>query len=224
MAGKSESGPAAAARDLFKGATWAIAPSPRANEQAVATVQGLVESLGAVPMYIDPTEHDAYGAAVSHLPILISVALFRMVRDTKGWEDASLLAGPAFRDLTRLASGDPTMSRDIMVTNRDAVLHWLDRYQDELSTIREAIELGGQPLMDLFISTAFDRDNFILNPPLRRRPEGPVAPSSQDAIGRMFVGGLYDRLKDLTQRTGPAARPPRDDREPRRKPGVLDDE
>ena len=176
-----------------------------ASPESVATVQGLIESLGGVPMYMDPTEHDTYAAGVSHLPILMSVALFRMVRDSKGWEDAGLLAGPAFRDLTRLASGEPTMSRDIMETNRAAVIHWLDRYQDELYAVRAAVELGGQPLMDLFTSTAFDRDTYILNPIVRRRPEGPEAPSSQDAIGRLFVGGLYDKLKEMTQKTQTAA-------------------
>ena len=223
MAGRTQSGPGAAVADLFKDATWAITPSPKADEQAVATVRGLVESLGANPMYIDPGEHDTYAAAVSHMPILISVALFRVVRDSKGWEDAGLLAGPAFRDLTRLASGEAAMSRDIMATNKESILHWLDRFQDELATIRDAVELGGQPVTDLFTSTAFDRDNFILNPPVRRRPEGPEAPSSQDAIGRLFVGGLYDKFKEMTQRTG-NPRAIADDPELRKKLGALDDE
>jgi hypothetical protein len=119
------------------------------------------------------------------------------VRDSHGWEDAGLLAGPGFRDLTRLASGDPTMSRDIIETNRDAVLHWITRFQEEIATVRTAVEVGGQPLMDLFSSTQLDRDTFMMNPPLRRRPEGIEAPSSQDAIGRLFVGGLYDKLKEF---------------------------
>ncbi|MBI2765076.1 MAG: prephenate dehydrogenase/arogenate dehydrogenase family protein [Chloroflexi bacterium] len=221
MAGREKSGPAGAALDLFRNATWAITPSPRADEKAVGVVLGLIESLGAVPLYIDPAEHDTYAAAVSHLPILISVALFRMVRDSQGWEDASLLSGPAFRDLTRLASGDPTMSRDIMTTNREAILHWLGRLQTELQTVRKALELGGEPINDLFTSTQFDRDTFIANPPMRRRPEGPEAPSSQDAIGRLFVGGLYDKLKDVTTRTPTTS--PRDEAELRRKLGIEDD-
>ncbi len=215
MAGREESGPAAAQQLLFKDATWAITPSPRATEGAVATVLGMVESLGAHPLYIDPAEHDMYAAAVSHLPIVVSVALFRMVRDSKGWDDAGLLAGPAFRDLTRLASGDPVMSRDIMATNRDAILHWLTRFEDELRTVRKALEEGGQTVTDMFASTRLDRDSFILNPPVRRRPEGPEAPSSQDTIGRLFVGGLYDKLKEATNRV-----PTRiDDSELRRKLG-----
>jgi prephenate dehydrogenase len=200
MAGREKSGPGAASADLFKDATWAITPSPRAHEGAVGTVLGMVESFGAVPLYIDPKEHDTYAAAVSHVPLLLSVGLFRMVRDSKGWEDAALLAGPAFKDLTRLASGDPTMSRDIMATNREAVVHWLDRFIVELTSIRGALEDGGQVVTDLFASTQLDRENFILNPPMRRRPEGPEAPSSQDTIGRLFVGGLYDKLKEAQQR------------------------
>ncbi len=100
MAGRERSGPEAASIDLFQDATWAITPSPRADEGAVSAVLGVVEAMGAIPLYIDPMEHDQYAAAVSHLPLLTSVALFRMVRDSHGWEDASLLAGPR-------ASGTP---------------------------------------------------------------------------------------------------------------------
>jgi prephenate dehydrogenase len=210
MAGKELSGPEAAQIDLFKDATWAVTPSPRADERAVGVVLGFVESLGAQPLYIDPAEHDQYAAAVSHLPLLLSVALFRMVRDSQGWEDASLLAGPGFRDVTRLASGDATMSRDIMLTNRDAVTHWIGRLQDELANIRQAVEAGGDALGDLFRSTQMDRDVFIANPPQRRRPEGPEAPSTQDAMGRMFVGGLYDKIKDANARFGQVS--PRDEK------------
>ena len=219
MAGKEQSGPSAASADLFKDATWAVTPSPRADERAVGVVLGLIDALGASPLYIDPAEHDQYAAAISHVPLLASVALFRMVRDSHGWEDASLLAGPGFRDLTRLASGDPVMSRDIMITNRDAVLHWIGRLQEELSTIRKAVELGGEPLLDLFRSTQLDRDSFIMNPRTRRRPEGPEAPSAQDAMARMFVGSLYDRLKDLSNRSTSI---PMDDAELRRKLGTRE--
>lgn len=217
MAGKETSGPEAATADLFQGATWAITPSPRASEEAVGTVLGMVEALGANPLYIDPAEHDQYAAAVSHLPLLVSVALFRLVRDSQGWEDASLLAGPGFRDLTRLASGDPVMSRDIMVTNREAILHWIGRLQQELSTIKTALEDGSETVFDLFRSTQLDRDTFIANPPVRRRVEGVAPPSAQDAIGQMFVGNFYDRLKELNRNTGL-----RDDGTPKRL-GARDD-
>lgn len=221
MAGREKSGPEAAAADLFKDATWALTPSARADQRAVGVVLGMIETLGANPLYIDAAEHDQYAAAVSHLPLVVSVALFRMVRDSQGWEDASLLAGPGFKDLTRLASGDPTMSRDIMMTNREAVLHWIDRLQNELSTIKQALNTGQEPVYDLFHSTQMDRDTYLLNPPARRRPEGVEPPSAQDAMGRLFVGGLYDKLKDATNRVAtPGART--DDAALRRKLGIDD--
>ncbi|MGI8927007.1 MAG: prephenate dehydrogenase [Tepidiformaceae bacterium] len=198
MAGKEQSGPQAASAELFREATWAVTPSPAADEDAVQIVLGLIESMGAVPLYIDPAEHDQYAAAISHMPILLSVALFRMARDSHAWEDMALLSGPAFKDLTRLASGDPTMARDIIGTNRDAILHWLRRFRDELDTVTEAVELGGEPVTDLLTSTQMDRDTFLLTPPLRRRPEGVPLPSAQDAVGRLFVGGVYDKLKQAT--------------------------
>ena len=222
MAGKEKSGPEAASAELFQGATWAVTPSPSADERAVGVVLGMVETLGANPLFVDAGEHDQYAAAVSHLPLVLSVALFRMVRDSHGWEDASLLAGPGFKDLTRLASGDPTMSRDIMMTNREAVLHWIDRMKTELSTVKEAIQTGHEPVYDLFQSTQMDRDTFMMNPPQRRRPEGPEAPSAQDAMGRLFVGGLYDKMKDATNKFT-AAPPGADNAKLKRQLGIDDD-
>lgn len=197
MAGREKSGPEAATADLFMGATWAVMPSPRARESSVRAVLGLIESLGAEPLHIDAGEHDQWAAAVSHMPLMISVALFRLIRDSAGWEDASLLAGPGFKDLTRLASGDPTMSTDIVATNKDAIVHWLRRYREELETIERAIDLGSETLHDLFASTALDRDAWMLNPRTKRTPEGTPLPSAQDTIGQFFGGGLYNKLKDM---------------------------
>ncbi|MGK2964657.1 MAG: prephenate dehydrogenase [Tepidiformaceae bacterium] len=200
MAGSEKSGPDAARADLFKEASWAVTPTPRADEGAVGVVLGFVETMGAFPLYIDPAEHDQYAAAVSHMPILLSVGLFRMVRDSQAWEDMSLLAGPGFRDLTRLASGDPVMARDILATNREAVLHWLGRFQSELDNVYRAIETGGDVVFDLLGTTQMDRDRYIANPPTRRLPEGSDAPSSKDAMGRLFFGGLYDKMKEMTDK------------------------
>jgi prephenate dehydrogenase len=198
MAGKESSGPRAAAMDLFQGATWAVMPSPAADEGAVNVILGLIESLGAHPLHIDPAEHDQYAAAVSHVPILLSVALFRLVRDSAGWEDAALLSGPAFKDLTRLASGDPVMSTDIMGTNREAVLHWLRRYRESLEAMEKMLADDQDELAKLFASTYVDREAFLTNPRVERQQGGIPLPSSQDAMGQMLVGKYYERLKELT--------------------------
>jgi prephenate dehydrogenase len=198
MAGKESSGPDAADPSLFEGATWAIIPSTRARERSVNMVLGMIETLGAHPIHVDAKEHDVWAAAVSHMPLVLSVTLFRLLRDSKGWEDASLLSGPAFRDLTRLASGDPTMSTDIVSTNKEAVRHWLQRFREELDNVEQAIENGGDPLRSLFASTQLDRDAWILNPRVAHEVEGLPLPSAQDAMAQFFVGSQYSRLKELT--------------------------
>lgn len=223
MAGREKSGPGAASADLFKGASWAITPSPRADEQAINVVLGMIESTGASPVYIDAAEHDQYAAAVSHVPIILSVALFRMVRDSVGWEDAALLAGPGFRDLTRLASGDPAMSAGIVETNREAILHWLQRYREMLDVVEKAITSGEDVTAALFTSTALDRDAFLLNPPFRRQPEATDPGSSADSIGRLLMGSGYDKMKEIINRPPKVAT---DDTKLRRKlgaPGRRDD-
>jgi prephenate dehydrogenase len=208
MAGREQSGPEAAAADLFRNATWAITPSPRAREQSVSAVIGIVESLGANAIHIDPEEHDQFAAAVSHMPLVLSVALFRLIRQSAGWEDAALLAGPGFRDLTRLASGDPTMARDIVETNREAVLHWLGRYREELRHLERVIEEGGEPLFDLFAGARLARENWVHNPQRRRLPPGDSLPTTQDTFGELLLGGrLYEKMNSASERLTEERRP-----------------
>ena len=227
MAGSERSGPSAASVDLFQGAAWAVTPSAVASESAVRVVLGLIESAGAVPIYVDPAEHDELVAAVSHVPLLLSVALFKLVRDSAFWDDAQQLAGPGFRDMTRLVMGDPEMATDIVATNRSAILSWLHRYQGELDTIIRALELsdeeaeqlaegievpddgdesapsGADALMDsLFNRARFERFVFDDRIVGRQVPkDGTETPRSGDVIGQMFMGAyLYGRLKDQLRR------------------------
>ena len=226
MAGSERSGPGAASIDLFKGAAWAVTPSTVASESAVRVVIGLIESAGAVPIYVDPAEHDEVVAAVSHVPLLLSVALFKLVRDSACWEDAEQLSGPGFRDMTRLVMGDPEMATDIVTTNRTAILSWLRRYQGELDTIIGALELSDEGVarlaesepppkgskdtpatVDALMEGLFSRarmERFMFDDHLvgRQVPRGGGdAPRSGDVIAQMFMGAyLYGRLKDQLQR------------------------
>ncbi len=221
MAGSDESGPASARVDLFKGAAWAVTPSALANERSIDVVLGLIESAGAVPIYIDPAEHDELVAPVSHVPLLLSVALFRMARDSACWEDAQQLSGPAFRQFTRLAKGDPQMSTDIVSTNREAIVSWLQRYRDELGTIIKAIDVGDDAVEDLFKRTQFEREVFDLATVGRKQPAANAsAPSAAEMTAQLFVGGaIYDRLKEMNQ----GDRDQSDRGELRRKLGIDED-
>jgi prephenate dehydrogenase len=140
MAGKETSIEGADA-DLFRGATWCICPSVLASDEAIRTVLGMVNALGAEPYFVDPNEHDAYVAGISHLPFVASTALMNALSADPSWRDMKTLTAGGFRDMTRLASGSPEMHRDVVMTNRDAVQRWLDAYLAELQDFRA--KLGG---------------------------------------------------------------------------------
>ena len=148
MAGRTDSGPAAADGALFEGARWVMVPARSAPGGAVETVTSLINTMGAEPMFMDAEEHDAYVAAVSHLPLAAAVALFTLVRGSEAWPEMSMLASTGFLGATRLAQSDTSMAYDILATNREQVAHWLERYGEALARFRDGLldEEGGEAL------------------------------------------------------------------------------
>ncbi len=199
MAGKETQGVAEAEAELFQGKTWVIAPSPTASESSVRTVVGLAQLAGAKPMFMDPDEHDAYAAAISHLPLLLSSALFSVAFGSQAWPELAQLASSGFRDTTRLASGSPEMAHDIMVSNRDNVLHWLDRYIDELSKFRAAVAAGeSEPILEVFARAQIERENFMVNgPPTRDVGEPMETVSLSDILFGSAISGYMKKQRDV---------------------------
>ncbi len=158
MAGRTESGPAAADAALFEGARWVLVPGVNATEGAVETVTSLLNTMGAEPMFMDAAEHDAYVAAISHVPLAAAVALFSLVRGSEAWPEMSMLASRGFLGATRLADSDTSMAYDILVTNRVQVAHWLERYEQSLAEFRERLlnEEGGEGLFRLLGEASLD--------------------------------------------------------------------
>jgi prephenate dehydrogenase len=202
MAGKESSGPEAAEAGLFEGRPYVIIPSVSASEGAVNAVVGLAEAVGARPTFLDPDEHDAYAAAVSHVPLVASIALFTLVRSSSAWPELAGMAGPGFRDLTRLASGQPEMAHDIFLTNRQNVSHWIDRYIAELRRLQELIE-GDDPekLFRSLAETQIERDTFIDHPPEREQPGLPAdLPTPTQSFVNLLAGSMWaERARELTE-------------------------
>jgi len=161
MAGKERWGIDAAQGDLFQGRPYAIVAPPEAPDAAVEAVVALALQVGAHPLFLDAQDHDRLAAAVSHLPLVLSTALFSLAHTSPSWEDLARLAGPAFRDMTRLASGNPEMSRDICRFNAEAILHWLDRMAAELARYRHLIEGEGDGLLAAFQEAQQERELFL---------------------------------------------------------------
>jgi prephenate dehydrogenase len=92
MAGKETSGVSAATADLFHNCTYCLIPSPRTKPSAVQTLKGMVKELGATSLTISALEHDRLVAGISHLPLLLSVALISATTKNPSWQQMSCLA------------------------------------------------------------------------------------------------------------------------------------
>ena len=198
LAGKERQGIDHADAELFRDKKYAVVPPPTADSEAVSTILSIVDGIGAQPLPLEAAEHDRYTAAISHLPLVISTALFTLARSSAAWPDLSAAAASAFRDLTRLASGDPTMSRDICETNREAILHWLDRYLKELDRYRQLISQGSDDLLDVFTTAQAERDKFLAG----ESPDGVPGDDSeirQEILGSLVGKAMIDRLRRKTE-------------------------
>ncbi len=140
IAGAEKTGPDAALADLYQGKKVVLTPLPENSADSVARVRKAWELCGAVVSELTPQQHDEVFAAVSHLPHLLS---FVLVHDLAQRENRDLLlsfAASGFRDFTRIAASSPEMWRDISLANRDALLHEVKQYADELYVVYQALE------------------------------------------------------------------------------------
>jgi prephenate dehydrogenase len=151
MTGKELSGVDAADATLFQRCIYCLTPTESTSPIAIAKVSALVETLGARVRFLVPAEHDGQVAGVSHLPFLASVGLVNTVASDEVWGEAALLAASGFRDVSRLAAGNPEMYRDICLTNSEAITHWLDAYIAMLGTLRQQIASQDRELGESFV-------------------------------------------------------------------------
>ncbi len=148
MAGKETSGISESNPDLFRDCVYCLCPAPSATPRAVQTLEALVKAIGARPFFIDPKVHDKLVAGVSHLPMLISAAFVSNTMGSPSWLEMAKLAAGGYRDLSRLASGNPEMNRDICLSNQEEIIRWIDCYIEELVKYRALIEQDGEGLRD----------------------------------------------------------------------------
>jgi prephenate dehydrogenase len=139
MAGKETSGIEAAEAELFQGRVYCLTPGEETAQEAVCTLEDMVTAIGAVPFIISPEEHDNLVAGVSHLPLLLSVALVLATTQSPVWDKMSRLAASGYRDVTRLASGSPEMHAHICSTNKEAIVTWIDVLITELQRLRRMV-------------------------------------------------------------------------------------
>jgi len=142
MAGSERAGIAAATDALYRGARWALTPTPQTAPDALAQTRALVVALGAEALELDAQAHDDAVAGVSHLPLAVAVALTETLAADDDWPTLARLAAGGYRDTTRVAASDPLMWRDILLANRAALLARLDAFSATLARLRASVARG----------------------------------------------------------------------------------
>ncbi len=154
IAGSESNGPDAATAGLYRGKKTVLTPLPENAPAALERVAGAWRLCGALVHTLSPEDHDRVFAAVSHLPHLLAYAL---VDDIAAKPHAGMLfqyAASGFRDFTRIAGSSPEMWRDISLANRDALLHELDAYLAQLTTLRALLAAADGPGLESVYANA----------------------------------------------------------------------
>ena len=161
IAGSEQHGVAAANPDLFVGHRVILTPINETDGAAIDSVAELWRSLGATITFMSPEHHDQVLAQTSHLPHLLAYALVDTLSLGGDSLDVFQYAAGGFKDFTRIAASDPVMWRDIFLTNPGPVLDVLDRYIEEVGSLRRMISDGNEEEMSaLFTRAKAARDYF----------------------------------------------------------------
>jgi prephenate dehydrogenase len=173
MAGSEQEGVEGARADLFEGAVWVLTPVRGTDDEAYLRVRSVVTSFGAEVVAVEPGQHDALVAVVSHVPHLTAATLMQLAGGRAEDSRAVLrLAAGGFRDMTRIAAGHPGIWPDICAENRGAIVEVLDQFIDELGRVREVVAAGDRSALLDRLEAARDAR---LNLPARVSPTAALA-------------------------------------------------
>jgi cyclohexadieny/prephenate dehydrogenase len=164
LAGTEHSGPESGFATLFDNRWCLIVPSEGTKAEAVETLSRFWRGLGSNVDVMDPDHHDLVLAVTSHCPHLIAYTMVGVADDLRRVTDSEVIkySAAGFRDFTRIAASDPTMWRDVFLTNKDATLEILGRFTEELFALQRAIRQGDGPLLhDYFTRTRAIRRGII---------------------------------------------------------------
>jgi len=156
IAGTEKSGAESAFAGLYRERRVVLTPLEGTDPGALALVRAAWERCGASVFQLQPREHDAVLAAVSHLPHVLAYALVDQVARHKNAKQLFSYAAGGFRDFTRIASSHPEMWRDICLANRKALLAEIGRYGAKLERVRKMLERGDARALDALFSGARD--------------------------------------------------------------------
>ena len=166
IAGKESSGIQNADAALYSGRQVILTPLPQTRAELVQRATDAWSAVGAQVLKMTAENHDATFAAVSHLPHLLAFAYFSAVVNQPAGKDFLSLAGPGFRDFTRIAASNPEVWRDILVANREQVLKQSQQFKNALEALELVMKSGNvDALEDLIRGPAEGRSSWQMGAP-----------------------------------------------------------
>lgn len=170
IAGKETAGIEHADAMLYAGRQVILTPLMQTRPDLLQRATDTWAAIGSQVLKMSPENHDAAFAAVSHLPHLLAFAYFSSVAKQPAGKDFLSLAGPGFRDFTRIAASDPEMWRDVLMSNREEILKQSQRFRHTLDALEHVMKLGNhEALEDLIRSASESRAGWQMSSP---KPNG----------------------------------------------------
>ena len=154
IAGKEVAGVEHADAGLYDGQQVILTPLPQTSPELIKSATDVWTAIGARVVCMSPEQHDTAFAAVSHLPHLLAFAYVNAVSRQPASAEFLSLAGPGFRDFSRIASGEPAMWRDILLANHDELSKQLQHFRQALDAIEYAMKSGNAEALEGLIRTA----------------------------------------------------------------------
>lgn len=163
MAGSERTGFLNSKASLLENAYYILTPTPSVPAEKVEAYRDLVSAIHAIPLILDPGQHDYITAAISHLPHVIAASLVNLVREKDSREGfMKMVAAGGFKDITRIASSQASMWQQICLTNGENISMLLDAYINKLTEFRKLLDArNGDCLYEEFENARNYRDSFI---------------------------------------------------------------
>ena len=154
ITGREVAGVEHADAELYTGRQVILTPTEKTLTTQLSQAETVWTALGCRVSSMSPESHDAAFAAVSHLPHLLAFAMMNSITGQNEGDDFLSLAGPGFRDFTRIAASDPKVWRDILLANREELLAQSRLFQQTLQNIEQAMQKGDAQALEDMITLA----------------------------------------------------------------------
>jgi prephenate dehydrogenase len=139
-------------RNPFENSFYGIVTNEKTSHDSVQDVVGMVELLGAQPLFLNAEENDSYTALLKQLPALLSLALSKTATDSTSWHEISQIVGYEYEKITDLTSLNPETTADIATHNRELLSYWINQFILTLSSFQDLLDEESEKLTDSFIN------------------------------------------------------------------------